>query len=178
MCESCAAFQQTIYGAHCRKPWANRLHKALCFVSENPGAKGQIGVIPCGTNAFLVNSQIAASFFGFRSGNSFNRDLNQHGFDVDKNCNIIEELRLHFLQAIPMARCWKKRVFKGGNFNPQSTQDEIAIASELGRIARKTIRDAMHMNCPVNPPPIPQVDNTPPDWNEFTDEWMIDEDLF
>jgi hypothetical protein len=69
-------------------------------------------------------------------------------------------------------------VFKGGNFNPQSNQNEIAIASEYGRIARNRPQDAMEMNAPANPPPSPQVGTAPTDWNEFTGEWTIDSDLF
>jgi hypothetical protein len=143
MTDKLTEFRHTIYGVHRTKPWAMRHRDILRFAKEYPETGPQIGVIPCDSNSFFMNSTLYSEFCGMKQ-NSMNRDLRQHGFVIDKECNIGLELRNRFPQLISTSRQWVKRIFRFGSFNGQSSDEEVAIATEVGRQVRNH-----HISVPI-----------------------------
>jgi hypothetical protein len=122
-----------------KTPWAIRLRNTLRFLQNHPEYTLQVGIIPDGQNAFFINSSIAAQFFGLKNRNSFNRDLKQHGFIVDRSANITHQL-------IPVSRCWVKRIFPFGDFNGDSSIKQTERASNFARRIRNR-NDQIPQNC-------------------------------
>jgi hypothetical protein len=107
----------------------------LAFIDQHPDAIPFVGLIPCGPNAFLVNSDLCAAFFGIRR-NSCNRNFQQHAFRVDNQGNVADELARRCPNLIGEERHWVKRVFLFGLFNADSTREQVEVASAHARSVR------------------------------------------
>jgi hypothetical protein len=68
--------------------------------------------------------------------NSINRNLKQHGFEIDEEWKVGQGFGNRFPMIVSSSRQWVKRVFKFGSFNGQSSDSEVAIATEYGRQVR------------------------------------------
>jgi hypothetical protein len=132
-------FRRTVFGPHNRKPWGIRLRDTLRFLSLYPQYQQQVGLIPDGQNGFFVNSQTCAIFFGLKNRNSFNRNLQQHGFDIDHTSNITDQHNFLSSELISAHRCWTKRVCTVGDFNGQTSTLQTELASNHARQIRNGI---------------------------------------
>jgi hypothetical protein len=141
--QPCDEFQMTIFGAHHKMPWANRIFHAARFVTEHPEFRFEIGLIPIGTSSFIVNSNLFAQFIGVKR-NSLNRDFQQHGF--------VRDVCSQETTPEPFSRNWTKRTFKYGPFNAQCTEEEICLASTYARQKRMGV-EPVEANC------VPPCDN-------------------
>jgi hypothetical protein len=135
MSTSLKEFRVAIYGVHRRKLFALRHRNVLRFVGEHPETGREIGIVPCDSKSFFMNSSLYSQFCGLKK-NSMNRDVKQHGFAIDKTCNAGKELENRFPNIVSGSRQWVKRVFMCGSFNGQSSDEEAAIATEHGRQVR------------------------------------------
>jgi hypothetical protein len=142
-------FQSQVFGVHIRMPWAQRIYEALHFIESHPDAIPLIGLIPCGGSTFLVNSKLCAPFFGIKR-NSCNRNFQQHGFRVENQGNIRDILALKCPSFAGNERHWVMRVFSFGEFNADSTPEEVALASAHARSVRSH-----------RPFAVPQTDRVP-----------------
>jgi hypothetical protein len=134
-----AQFQKIISRRQKGCPWAFRLQETLRFVTRHPDAGPNIGLIPVGSNGIIVNSKLCARFFRLKDRNSCNRNFQQHGFLIDRRCDIADELGELFPTSIPGKREWVKRVFQFGSFNTQSSAQETGVASAYARTVRKHV---------------------------------------
>jgi hypothetical protein len=137
MTDPLEVFRRTVFGPHIKAPWAIRLKDTLAFIEAHPEYQLQVGLIPAQENAFFINSAVCAAFFGFKSRNSLNRDLKQHGFVIDRTSNVAEELRILCPQLTPLSRCWGKRRFAFGEFNGHISATQVERASNYARQVRR-----------------------------------------
>jgi hypothetical protein len=135
MSEVLTAFRISVYGPHIKVPWAIRLHQTLSFVDNNPQFIPEIGLMSTGSNSFLINSKVCSTFFGMKR-NSLNRNLQQHGFILDRKADVMAELLPDHSELEWSARHWSKRIFILGSFNPESTIEEINLATNNARLTR------------------------------------------
>jgi hypothetical protein len=133
-------FRGTVCGVHLNEPWAFRLQRTLGFLGDYPQYGPFIGLMPCGSNAIFVNPRNCAQFFGLRNRSSCNRNFQQHGFVLDRECNVERELRTRFPGVALVTRGWTKRIFALGEFNSESSQEKIAQASLFARDVRRGLR--------------------------------------
>jgi hypothetical protein len=136
-------FQKTVCGPHLPILWSNRLLLALQFTRDHPNHIPDVRVVSCGENSLLINPEALARCCGLKR-NSLNRNLNQHGFKLDTDCDIAMELRKHCPWVCTSPKCWRKRVFSKGSFNPTSTQEEAAAAAAHARAVRRGERFQQH----------------------------------
>jgi hypothetical protein len=120
-----------------KTPWAIRLRDTLRFIETHTEYQLQVGIIPAGQNAFFINSSVSAEFFGLKSRNSLNHNLQQHGFVLDHSSNVTQELRTLCPELAPSSRCWGKRRFAFGEFNGDISATQAARASNAARQVRK-----------------------------------------
>jgi hypothetical protein len=101
----------------------------LRFVDEHTEAGQEKCLIRYDSNSFLTNSTLYAQFSGMKK-NSYNRNLRQHGFAIDSGCDVAAELGIRFPMIMTSARSLVKRVCMFGQFNGQSSDEEIGIATD------------------------------------------------
>jgi hypothetical protein len=171
------AFRQTVFGAHRKTPWAVRLQDTLNFVSAHPEYTLDIGLIPAGPNGFFLDSTLFAEFLGLKNQNSCNRNFQQHGFPIDRRCNVAIELPKYYSQSVPSGRHWAKRVFTFGAFNGDATGMATNYARDV-RMSRAPIaaqppiaQEAVESEGELAHPS-PDPEDTPPTWHlEKWNEW-------
>jgi hypothetical protein len=129
-------FQTKVCGPHIKISFATKIRDGLHFVDDNPWAAAYIGLIPYGPNSFLVNSRICAAFHGIKR-NSWNRNFQQHHFDLEKHYPISQELRERYPNIALSPQTWLRRIFKLGSFNERSSDAEIAIATKMAASSRR-----------------------------------------
>jgi hypothetical protein len=180
------AFQQTVWGAHSRKPWAQRIRETLHFIKGHRHAIPFTGLVPSGPNSFLVKSDVCSSFFKIRR-NSCNRNFQQDGFYVDLEANIEEELKQNCPELAGEKRHWVKRVFSFGLFNADSTPEEAELASAHARSVRRNRpfgvpqsvslwREGVHQDRSAAVAPVEPVGETLQPSNEWAGGSGIDSD--
>jgi hypothetical protein len=148
------AFRETVMFPHVTEPWACRLWRTICFVTKHPEHAIEVGVIPCPPNAVFVHSRIHVNFCGLAKYSSCNRNFKQHGFFVDHKCNVVAELQLvvRDFSVSFSPRSWAKRVFILGQFNCNSSLDEIAAATAYAkRIRTSRGNQSPQLLQPTNP---------------------------
>jgi hypothetical protein len=126
--------RKRVSGPHNKIPWSRRLFEILSYVGHHPESASEMGVMSCDPNAMMVNTKTMASFLRLASADSCNHNLRQHGFQIDAACDTAVEM-----QRLGLAgdrRCWTKRTFRDGTFNPASTAEEIAQATKHARWVR------------------------------------------
>jgi hypothetical protein len=120
--------QENVCGPHMRLSFATKLRNTLRFVDNHPDAASRTGLIPFGPNSFLVNSKICSQFFGIKP-NSCNRNFQQHQFGIDFHYQITQACRDRYPNIQLSQRTWPRRTFKYGQFNGDSSDEEIAVAT-------------------------------------------------
>jgi hypothetical protein len=119
-----------------------------------------IGLIPSGPNAFLVNSPVCAKFFGLRP-NGVNRNLTQHGFDIDRGADIAGELAAKCPPLAGQARHWTKRVFPFGCFSGATPDEGLAFPTAYACWKR----GGFALFAPAARPAVDAEANAPGAWN-------------
>jgi hypothetical protein len=168
--------------------FAMKLFKILRFLIDHPEAALCIGLIPYDQNSFLINMKYFAAFLGLKQ-NSCNRNFQQHMFILDKNFRISQELRDRYPAVTLSERTWRRRQFALGNFNGNSSEAEIAVATAAARSARvpwakslvlKSVpnRDEVPRSFPVLVRRLGRDPNQDPDKQPALalDEWGMDPD--
>jgi hypothetical protein len=84
--------------------WAKRLRNTLRFIEDHSDAITFVGLMPCETNSFLVNSQISAIFFGLKQ-NSLNINFRQHRFVIDSTADAVSEFAQRYPNLASLGRC-------------------------------------------------------------------------
>jgi hypothetical protein len=160
---------------HNKYSWAKRLRDVLAFVAANPKYAPEIGAISCGYNAVLINRDRLTKFFEFEKPNGLNRNLKQHGFEPEHPADIAAELHRCCPGLDLQVHQWSKRVFRFGPFNPGSTDEEVAVASDYRRTYRSTRKPT---NSIPRPSPAVFPPNTAPQnpekVGESLDDWIAE----
>jgi hypothetical protein len=139
MDEDLNEFRQSVKGKWTRIAFAMRLLKCLRFVAQHPNHILDIGVVSYQNNAILFDVRILSNFLEL-SRNGVTKNLRQHGFELEDNSNILQDLE----QCAPgfiwttKAKTWSKRVYHGGAFHSSMSDAEAFQVSECASAARIT----------------------------------------
>jgi hypothetical protein len=119
------AFQELVKEKWTRVPFAIRLLRCLQFVAANPCYVSIVGVVAAHYKAILFDVRVLARFLELIP-NGLNKNLRQHGFEMDTKADIVAELErcapaFHWTTK---AKTWSKRVCREGAFHPGTTDAE------------------------------------------------------
>jgi hypothetical protein len=119
------------------KLWIFRHRDFLRFTEDHPEQGPECGLIPCDSNSFLLNSTVYAKRHGLKR-NSLNRNMQLHGFALDRSCDVTAELRARFPHLAPSGQHWVKRVFRYGPFNGRISDGQALVAHRRAAETRQS----------------------------------------